>query len=118
MPPEDKQLQTVEVDIAGKKIGVKIDPDETYTTDQLAIELGVPEYAFRERVRDGRLVGKKIGQFFFVTGKQFIKFLELGFSFTPRPSTRKKGTVKDDLKRSKQREAKRTSKTRKARKAG
>lgn len=110
----DKEPKTVYADIAGKRVGVRIDPQETYTTDQLAIELGVPEYALRERVRDGRLVGKKIGQFFFVTGRKVIEFLEAGFSFTPRPSTRKKGTVRDDVRRSVERERRRKAKAKKA----
>jgi hypothetical protein len=118
MSSEDKaanqEPKEVFVDIAGKRIGVRIDPAETYTTDQLAIEFGIPEYAFRERVRDGRLVGKKMGQFFFVTGAKVIEFLEAGFSFTPRPSTRRKGTVEEDLAKSREREARRKAKTKKA----
>ena len=98
-------------DMAGKPATVRIVADEAYTTDQLAIEFGVPEYAFRERVRDGRLVGKKVGQFFFVTGQAVLDFLNAGFSYNPRPSTRTKGTIEDDIKRSIEREAKRAAKT-------
>ena len=117
MPSEDNipnsESKILHIDVAGKRIGVRIDPMETYTTDQLAIEFGIPEYALRERVRDGRLIGKKMGQFFFVQGSRVIEFLEAGFSFTPRPSIRRKGTIEDDLKKSQEREERRKARTKK-----
>jgi hypothetical protein len=64
-------------------------------------------------VRDGRLVGKKIGQYFFVTGENVLAFLNSGFSFVPRPSTRAKRTIEEDVERSRQREQKRLGKTKK-----
>lgn len=103
--------KTVYIDLNDKRVGIKIDPNATYTTDQLAIAFGVPEYAFRERVRDGRLVGKKIGQFFFCQGVKVIEFLEAGFSFKQRPGTRSAKSIEDDIQKSREREEKRLSKT-------
>lgn len=110
---EKTDSETVYIDLSGKKVGVKIDPCETYSTHQLAVEFGVPEYAFRERVRDGRIIGKKIGKYFFVQGDQLIDFLRSGFSFSPRPKSRKKGTLQDDIEKSKIREEERKNKIKK-----
>ena len=108
-----EKTETVHIDLAGKKIGVRIDPTETYSTHQLAIEFGVPEYAFRERVRDGRIIGKKVGKYFFVQGDKLIEFLQSGFSFSPRPKSRKNGTIESDIEKSRMREEERKNKIKK-----
>lgn len=99
--------------LAGKQVGVVINPNETYTTDQLAIEFGIPEYAFRERVRDGRLNGKKLGKFYFVTGEEVIRFLNSDFSYSPRPTTRK-NEIAEDINKSAEKEKGRAAKQRKS----
>lgn len=103
----------VEVKIAKELVGIKLNPNELYTTDQIAVKLGVPEYAIRDRVRDGRLVGEKIGQFFFVTGANFIKLVSEGFSYSPRPTMRKKTDLTENIEHSKLKELKRSLKSEK-----
>lgn len=101
---DDTATATAKID--GVEVSVRIRPDDAYTTTRLAAVLGVPEYAIRDRVRDGRLNGKKIGQYFFVSGREFLAFLDRGFSYSPRPSRRRR-SLSEDVAAAYERETKR-----------